>query len=122
MNKIKQSIQEIADIIGYSGNKEELYNQLMNICYLNAVDNLIEKSSSESRQSIRNEMSNTSSLQQMGEIINKYFNEQQVNEALQESFKVVFGEYVETIKNSLTEEQVNKLNDFSTALNSQLNQ
>ena len=121
MNNFKSTLENIFEIIGYKGDKEELYNQLLGICYLNAADNLIETLPEENRQTVRKEVSSISDPKQLGDTVNKYFNQQQFNEALQKSSETVFKEYIETIRDSLSEDQINKLNTYITSVKSQLN-
>ena len=119
MDNLKSTLDNIFNIIGYKGSREELYKQLLGICYLNALDKLIETLPEKNRQSVRKEVSSISAQKQLSDIINRYFNQQQLSEALQRSSETVFKGYMETIKISLSEDQLNKLEDYIVSVKPQ---
>jgi hypothetical protein len=115
MDHLKSTLDNIFNIIGYTGDRDQLFNQLMNICYLSAVDELMETLSEEGKESIKKELVSVTDLTAIEEIANKYFNQQQLGNALQKSLETVFRDYIGTIKDSLTEDQINKLEEIAAS-------
>jgi hypothetical protein len=115
MNNFKELFEKILTIIGYKGNKEELYNQLLGICYLNAVDQLIESLSEENKEVVRKEIAGISDLNKLQETVSKYFSQDQLNEALKKASESVFREYIFAIKDTLSDFQVNELKSLADA-------
>ena len=120
MNNFQSTLESIFDIIEYKGDKEELYNQLIGICYLSAVDSLIKTLPEENKQSATQDILSVSDQKQLKEIVNKYFNQQQFNEELQKSSETVFKDYIETIRDSLSEEQLNNLRVYISSITPQV--
>jgi len=120
MDNLKSTLDNIFNIIGYTGNKDQLCNQLMNICYLSALDELTETLSEEDKESIKKELTSDIDLTAIEEIANRHFNQQQLDDALQKSSEKVFRDYIGTIKDSLTEAQINKLKEFAVSLKPQV--
>jgi hypothetical protein len=120
MDNLKSTLDNIFNIIGYTGNKDQLCNQLMNICYLSALDELTEALSEADKESIKKELANITDLTAIEEIANRHFNQQQLDDALQKSSEKVFRDYIGTIKDSLTEAQINKLKEFAVSLKPQV--
>jgi hypothetical protein len=75
----------------------------------------METLSEEGKESIKKELVSVTDLTAIEEIANKYFNQQQLGNALQKSLETVFRDYIGTIKDSLTEDQINKLEEIAAS-------
>src|ERR1035437_10000665 len=109
MNDAKTNFGKMLDIVGYSGDKEELYNNLLGLCYFNALTDLIETLPEDKREGAGNEILKTKD-QQQAKNVKKYFNEAQITDALKKSSEKIFQEYYDSIKTSLSESQITELN------------
>lgn len=107
----KVNFGKILDIICYKGDQEELYNNLLGLCYMNALANLIEGLSEDKREQAEREILQVKH-QQQADSIKKYFSESQIDGALKKSSEKIFQDYYNSIKPSLSKAQVLKLNNY----------
>ena len=111
MNDAKTNFGKMLDIVGYTGDKDELYNSLFGLCYFNALVDLIEILPEDKREEAGKQILETKD-QQQAENVKKYFNETQITEALRKSSEKIFQDYYNSIKPSLSQPQIIELNNY----------
>jgi len=104
----KDIIIDVLNIIGYQGEKDNFANELLNICEKQALINLIKMLSNEKQVSLNKDI-NESDMP--SEILDKYFDSNRKNKALEEATAQIIQDYIKTIMPTLNAEQMANLED-----------
>jgi hypothetical protein len=119
MNDPKINFNMILEIINYTGNKDELYDKLFGLSYMNAIIDLIETLPEDKIMEASKLILETKDLEQI-ENLKKYFNQEQVNNSLKKASSKIFQEFYESIKLTLSEAQVSSLTNYLSSINAQV--
>ena len=115
MDSNKVNFSKILDIIGYSGDKEELSNNFLGLCYSNALVDLAQILPEEKREEVSKAILGTKDEEQ-AENLKKYFSQEQITDALKKASEKIFEDYYESIKPTLSESKISQLNDYFTTI------
>ncbi len=117
MNDPETILLKILDVIGYSGDKEKFSTEFLENVNMQSISDLINSLSSDKQQEIKQKISLLQNdPKAAGDIIKTYFAEQQLNEALQNSFMNAVTEYIDTIEPTLSDSQKQNLASYFSEL------
>lgn len=112
MNDLKNILLKFLETIEYSDNKEEFINNFTTIIYLNSVEALLITLPQDKQDSIKQQIGSAKTTEELMMIVNNNFNQQSFQDAVSATSQKVFNEYLDEIKDVLTDEQKSKLQQF----------
>lgn len=112
MNKDpKQIILQVLGIIGYEGDKDKYANDFLALCLQKALFSLMTDFPQDKQDQLVQRLSLTLPERQEALLL-EYFSAEKLQEAVKESSKSTFEEYLQTIIPTLSEDQKNKLEAY----------
>lgn len=110
MEKYKAIILEILNIVSFSEDKEVFANKFVETVNLQSLNELVKTLPEDKKSSLKEQIEkNLNDAQKISELLKSYFSEEQAVKAIQNSSRDMLIEYIESIKNTLSEEQRKKL-------------
>lgn len=112
----KEILLKILDIIDYPENKEQLINKFISACQQQALINLVESLPSNEQEVLRENLSKTKKQDEAQKILLEDFSQEKIFEALKETTKKAFEDYIKDILPSLTVTQRENLQKYLSSL------
>jgi predicted lactoylglutathione lyase len=112
MNDLKNILLKFLETIKYSDNKEEFINNFTTIIYLDSIEALLITFPQDKQSLIKQQLSSAKSTEELMVIVNSNFNQQSFHDTVAATSQKVFNEYLDEIKDVLTDEQKSKLQQF----------
>ena len=112
MNDLKTFLNNFLTTIDYPDDKEEFINKLTSAIYLDAVDETLKTLPQEKQAEIQEKLKTATTPEAIQEIVNASFDKNIFQQALQKSSQTVFADYLQTIEDTLSDEQKIKLQEY----------
>lgn len=119
MNDLKTFTSNFLDTINYPDNKEEFTNKLITAIYLDAIDEFLKTLPLEKQTEIQDKLKTATTSEVIQEVVNTSFDQTLFQQTLQKSSQTVFSDYLQTIEDTLSEEQKTKLQQYFSSQTSQ---
>jgi phage host-nuclease inhibitor protein Gam len=114
MNNYKDILLKILDAIGYADDREAFVNEFIGNVQKQAVVDLIQTLPADKQEEIKKEFSSAAgNPEKIAEVVKKYFTEDQMRKALEEASKNAVIDWMDAVKDTLSDAQRTKLIDLS---------
>jgi len=114
MNDLKVFLINFLDTINYPDEKQEFINKFLSAIYLETIEELIKTLPQQKQNLINQTLESAKTPALLQQAVNNTFDQTLLNKTLQSKSQKLFAEYLETINETLTEEQKNKLQEYFT--------
>lgn len=111
MNDLTIYLNNFLDVINYEGNREEFINKLLLMVYVDAIEDAMLNFPQGKQDVIKQQLSSVENLHQLQEIVNN-FESNVFQTSLKKTSQKVLSDYLKMIENTLTSEQIIKLQQF----------
>jgi hypothetical protein len=112
MNDLKNILLKFLEAIEYSDDKEEFIDNFTTIIYLDSVETLLVTLPEDKQALIKEQIGLAKSTEELMTVVNSNFNQQSFQDAVTAASQKVFSEYLDEIKDVLTDEQRSKMQQF----------
>jgi ABC-type long-subunit fatty acid transport system fused permease/ATPase subunit len=112
MKDLKDLILKFLEAIEYSDNKEEFINNFTSIIYLESVETLLNTFPQDKQEVVKQQLSSAKSTEAVMAIVNINFDQKSFQDTVTVASEKVFTEYLDLIKDVLTDKQKSKLQQF----------
>jgi hypothetical protein len=112
MNDLKNILLKFLEAIEYSDDKEEFIDNFTTIIYLDSIETLLVTLPEDKQALIKEQIGLAKSTEELMTVVNSNFNQQSFQDAVAAASQKVFSEYLDEIKDVLTDEQKSKMQQF----------
>ena len=109
MQKYKEFLLKILEIIRYSDNREEFADNFLSQIHLQSLSSLARTLNPQNQDKLKEEVKNSSNSEELSKNLKNYFSEEQIQKAISEATADAMSRYIETINSTLSENQKEKL-------------
>lgn len=120
MNDLRTFISNFLDIINYPDNKEEFTDKLISTIYIDAIDKSLKTVSQDKQKEIQEKLKTATTPEAIQEVVSTNFDQDLFRQTLQKSSQTVFADYLQTIEDTLSEEQKAKLQQYFSSADPQV--
>jgi len=113
MNKIKQTLVNILDIVGFDKDKEKFAEEFLGLVESEALLDLIEGLPEEDQEKVAKQLSKLEEPQKIGSVVEEWFSPKEVLERLMEVIEKRTKELFEGVKDDITDEQKKELENYA---------
>ena|SRR3989344_8933650 len=112
MNDLRIFLSNFLNTINYPESKEDFINKFLSAIYLETIDELIKTLPQDKQALISQKLESAKTPEFLQQVVNNNFDQNLFNKTLQKTSERLFREYLETINETLTDEQKDKLQEY----------
>ena len=116
MNEFKLFLNNFLDLINYPDDKQEFINKFLSAIYLETIEELIKTLPQDKQAVISQTLESAKTPEFLQQFVKTHFDQTIFNQTLQKTSQKLFSEYIETISDTLSEEQKDKLSEYFSSL------
>jgi len=106
MNDSKSILLKILDTIGYADDKEAFANKFLENVHLQSLLNLIQSLPADKQNEAKQKLTeNSNNPEEIASVLKEYFSQSEMQQSLQKSAQDAVNNYIQSINNSLSNEQ-----------------
>jgi hypothetical protein len=112
----KEILLNVLTIIDYKDDKETFANQFLQLCMQRALVDIVEALPQDQQKTIQEEVTPDKKPEEVQQILQRYFSQEQYLQQLQLSTQALFQDYIQTITPTLSDDQKQKLQQYLTSI------